>query len=62
MVRPPQPPCYTFVIDVSHRAVNLGIVATVCKTVKACLDQLPGDERTMVRARTRALTHARTDA
>ena len=48
MVRPPQAACYVFVIDVSHRSVNLGILPTVVQTIKESIDQLPGDERTMI--------------
>ena len=46
--RPPMPPSYFFVIDVSAQAVQSGMLATVCRTVRAALDALPGDERTKV--------------
>jgi hypothetical protein len=39
---------YFFVIDVSAAAYACGMVSVVSSTIKACLDQLPGDERTMV--------------
>ncbi|CAN0430934.1 unnamed protein product, partial [Discosporangium mesarthrocarpum] len=48
MVRPPQPPVYMFVIDVSAPAVSSGMVHTAAATIRACLDSLPGGERTMV--------------
>ncbi|CAB1113207.1 unnamed protein product [Ectocarpus sp. CCAP 1310/34] len=48
MVRPPQPPVYMFVIDVSQPAVASGMVHVAAETIKACLDNLPGEERTMV--------------
>ena len=48
MVRPPQPPVYLFVLDVSYSAVASGILATACASIKASLDFLPGGERTMV--------------
>lgn len=47
-VRPPMPPVYFFVIDVSAAAYACGMVSVVASTIKACLDQLPGDERTLV--------------
>jgi len=48
MVRPPQPPVYMFVIDVSQPAVASGMLHVAAETIKACLDDLPGEERTMV--------------
>ena len=47
-MRPPQPPVYMFVIDVSQPAVASGMVHVAAETIKACLDDLPGEERTMV--------------
>lgn len=49
MVRPPQPPVYMFLIDVSTPAVVSGMVHVAAETIKTCLDLLPGGERTMVR-------------
>lgn len=46
--RPPMPPTYFFVIDVSAQAIQSGMVATVCATIKNNLDRLPGDGRTKV--------------
>jgi protein transport protein SEC24 len=48
MVRPPQPPVYMFVIDVSYPAVTSGVVHTVCAAIKQALPTLPGGERTQV--------------
>jgi hypothetical protein len=42
------PPVYFFAIDVSAAAHACGMVAVVADTIRACLDQLPGDERTQV--------------
>ncbi|MCO5588428.1 hypothetical protein L7F22_042384 [Adiantum nelumboides] len=49
MVRPPQPPIYTFLIDVSHAAISSGMVATAARTILESLDRLPNeDSRTKV--------------
>merc|ERR1719515_136281 len=48
MVRPPMPPTYVFLIDVSHAAVVSGAVHTALQGIKANLDRLPGDTRTQV--------------
>ena len=48
MVRPPMPPTYVFLIDVSHGAVVSGAVHTALQGIKANLDRLPGDSRTQV--------------
>ncbi|TFY63547.1 hypothetical protein EVG20_g6270 [Dentipellis fragilis] len=49
MVRPPQPAVYVFLIDVSHSAVQSGMVATATRTILENLDRLPNeDERTKV--------------
>jgi protein transport protein SEC24 len=42
------PPVYFFAIDVSAAAHACGMVSVVAQTIRACLDQLPGDERTQV--------------
>ncbi|SNX85029.1 Protein transport protein SEC24 [Melanopsichium pennsylvanicum] len=44
MVRPPQPPVYTFLIDVSYQAVNSGMVATAARTILETLDRLPNSD------------------
>ncbi|KAG1666370.1 hypothetical protein FOA52_007908 [Chlamydomonas sp. UWO 241] len=48
MVRPPMPPVYFFMIDVTHAAVASGAVAAAAAAIKASLDGLPGDERTRI--------------
>lgn len=48
MVRPPQPPAFVFVIDVSARSVQSGLVKEVCSAILANLDKLPGGERTQI--------------
>ncbi|CAM9436791.1 unnamed protein product [Chrysoparadoxa australica] len=48
MVRPPQPPVYMFVIDVSCTAMATGMVGTAVAAIKECLHKLPGDERTQI--------------
>ncbi|XP_057473946.1 protein transport protein SEC24 A-like [Actinidia eriantha] len=48
MVRPPMPPLYFFVIDVSISAVRSGMLEVVAQTIKSCLDRLPGFPRTQI--------------
>jgi protein transport protein SEC24 len=48
MMRPPQPPCYVFVIDVSATAVASGSLHVAVETIKEQLDSLPGAPRTRV--------------
>ena len=48
MLRPPQAPVYVFVLDVSQNAVASGMLATAAQTIKACLDNLPGQGRTQI--------------
>jgi len=48
MVRAPMPPSFFFVIDVSATAVGCGMVGAAVAAIKACLDRLPGDDRTQV--------------
>ncbi|EGN92871.1 hypothetical protein SERLA73DRAFT_127142 [Serpula lacrymans var. lacrymans S7.3] len=49
MVRPPQPPVYVILIDVSHIAVQSGMVATATRTILENLDRIPNeDERTKI--------------
>ena len=47
-VRPPMPPAFFFVIDVSHAAVASGVLSHVCRAIRASLDRLPGGERTRI--------------
>ena len=49
MVRPPQPAVYIFLIDVSHNAIQSGMVATATRTILENLDRIPNeDNRTKV--------------
>lgn len=49
MVRPPQPPVYVFLIDVSHQAIQSGMVATAARTILDTLPRLPNDnDRTKI--------------
>ena len=49
MVCPPQPAVYIFLIDVSHSAVQSGMVATATRTILENLDRIPNeDSRTKV--------------
>ncbi|KAM6299831.1 protein transport protein Sec24A [Aegotheles albertisi] len=48
MLRPPQPPVYLFVFDVSHNAIETGYLNTVCQTLLDNLDLLPGNTRTKI--------------
>ncbi len=42
------PPTFVFVLDVSAAAVQSGMLATACATIKECLPSLPGEQRTLV--------------
>ena len=48
MVRPPQAPCFLFVIDVSAHSVQSGALEATVETIKNNLDKLPGNPRTQV--------------
>ncbi|XP_058533269.1 protein transport protein Sec24A isoform X2 [Ochotona princeps] len=48
MLRPPQPPVYLFVFDVSHNAVETGYLNSVCQSLLDNLDLLPGNTRTKI--------------
>lgn len=48
MVRPPQSPVYSFVIDVSYAAVSSGALKATCEAIKESLDRFPGGERTQI--------------
>lgn len=49
MVRPPQPPVYVFVMDVSYAAVSSGMLATAASAILSALDAMPNkDHRTKV--------------
>jgi len=38
MSRPPMPPTFVFIMDVSKPAVDSGYVAMACQTIKSCLE------------------------
>lgn len=44
MVRPPQPPVYVFLIDVSAAGISSGMVATAARTILETLDRIPNQE------------------
>lgn len=48
MLRPPQPPVYLFMFDVSHNAIETGYLNTVCQTLLDNLEWLPGNTRTKI--------------
>ncbi|CDY34914.1 BnaA01g32450D [Brassica napus] len=48
MVRPPMPPTYFFLIDVSFSATKSGMLEVAAQTIKSCLDNLPGYPRTQI--------------
>lgn len=48
MVRPPQPPVYFFVIDVSENAVASGMIRSTVNAIRSALDSLPGQPRTQI--------------
>eukprot|EP00762_Andalucia_godoyi_P008612 ANDGO_04603.mRNA.1 Protein transport protein Sec24-like At3g07100 len=47
MVRPPQPPCFVFVIDVSTGVAQESLPA-LSQALASCVGELPGDTRTLV--------------
>jgi len=48
VLRPPPPPSYVFVIDVSVEAVQSGLLQVVASAIKRVLGRLPGAPRTQV--------------
>lgn len=40
MNRPPMPPTFVFILDVSKAAVDSGYVALACSTIKSCLEYM----------------------
>ena len=48
MVRPPQPPVYFFVIDVTSSASSSGMLRSCVNAIKKSLDNLPGNPRTQI--------------
>lgn len=48
MVRPPQPPAFIFVVEVSYSAVSSGMLRCFAATLQHTIDRLPGGERTQI--------------
>ncbi|KAJ2161266.1 COPII subunit [Coemansia sp. RSA 552] len=49
MVRPPMPPVYVFLIDVSYPSVQIGAPGVIARTILSALDRIPNvDDRTRV--------------
>ena len=48
MVRAPQPPSYFFVIDVSARTANHGVLTSIASAIRTSLQDLPGGTRTNI--------------
>lgn len=48
MVRPPMPPLYFFLIDVSLSSLKNGMLKVAVETIKSSLDKLPGFPRTQI--------------
>jgi protein transport protein SEC24 len=48
MVRPPQPPVFFFVLDVTSAAGSSGMLAACVSAIKDSLDKLPGNPRTQI--------------
>ncbi|KAJ3372335.1 COPII subunit [Allomyces arbusculus] len=49
MLRPPQPPLYLFILDVSYAAIQCGMLHAACHIIKNSLDRIPNaDNRTLV--------------
>ena len=48
MVRQPMPPTYFFLVDVSHAAVQSGVLAVLSDAILSSLDSLAGDKRTLI--------------
>ena len=48
MVRPPMPPTYMFVIEVSAMAIGTGVTQAACAAVKASVKDMPDKNRTLV--------------
>ncbi|XP_061664267.1 protein transport protein Sec24D isoform X2 [Syngnathoides biaculeatus] len=42
--KPPNPPAYIFMIDVSYNNIKSGLVRLICDELKTLLDKLPGEE------------------
>jgi protein transport protein SEC24 len=44
IVRPPQPPSYVFIIDISFQSVQAGVVSVVADAIKESLDKIPNED------------------
>lgn len=44
-LRPPQPACYVFVLDVSSYALETGYLSAFTAQFLNCMDRIPGDAR-----------------
>ncbi|NXG42172.1 SC24D protein, partial [Psilopogon haemacephalus] len=43
--KPPKPPAYIFMIDVSYRNIKSGLVRLICNELKTLLDKLPREDQ-----------------
>ncbi|KAG2202742.1 hypothetical protein INT47_004766 [Mucor saturninus] len=43
-IRPPQPPVYVFVIDISFQSIQTGMVSVVADAIKSSLDKIPNED------------------
>ena len=48
VTRPPQPPVYVFVLDVSASAIYSGFFHASIKIIRDCIQQMAGDDRTLL--------------
>lgn len=48
MLRPPQPPVYLYLLDVSHVAAETGYLKLFCDVLLEELEKIPGDSRTQI--------------
>lgn len=48
MVRPPVPPVYMFVLDVSYAAASSGMLHVAAEAIRQTLKDLPGGDRTQI--------------
>lgn len=48
IVRPPQPPAYFFLIDVTYYTANNSVLHITSDVLKQLVDNLPGDDRTRI--------------
>ncbi|XP_065315574.1 protein transport protein Sec24A-like [Gordionus sp. m RMFG-2023] len=48
MIRPPQPAVYLFLLEVTIQASRTDYLRHFCQVLESCLDDLPGDSRTLL--------------